>query len=325
MADNWWGGGGESSPTEEDFRRAGYTFTGGDSGEWVPPAQAPAPPPPPPPPAPTPWNTPGQALSLTPGDTKYDYAYQSTFGSNEILQGFRMTYNGTPVVYVPADFVNRGLYDNNTREQYYSTAYLNKDIYNYLKPAKLDLAITNGSKKTTDFLQRFDNRDQGYIIDEAKFKELGGSKSVTKQVGYGVHAFGEYKWNAPIQGITEKDGKLVYAGLRGSPSASGEYTTYGEGSQSNHQAWHKSSGFLPGIGQSIAELGPATLLLNFAVPGLGTAVYAGTQVGQGIATGNIGQVARGAIALMLPVDGPPPSSTFREYLPLPVRSLLLRG
>ena len=181
-----------------------------------------------------------------------------------------------------------------------------KDIYNYLKPAKLDLSLVDSSAKTSDFLKKFDNRDQGYIIEESKFKELGGTKAVTKQAGYGVHAFGEYKWNAPIQGITEKDGKLVYAGLRGSPSASGEYTTYGEGSQSNHQAWHKSSGVLAGIGQSIAELGPATLLLNFVVPGLGTAVYAGTQIGQGIATGNIGQVARGAIALMLPVDGAPP-------------------
>ena len=250
--------------------------------------------------------TPAPGTFLSKGNATYDYAYYTGFGSDEIRQGFRMTYNGTPVVYVPADFVNKGLYDSN-RVQYYSTAYLNKDIYNYLKPAQIDPALTSVSPKTSSFLSQFENPYNGYIIDEAKFKELGGAKSVIKTPTYSFDVGGSSKDNMSIQGITEQNGQLVYAGLRGNPSASGEYSTYDSSGASNTKGWHKSSGVLAGLGQSIADLGPATLLLNFAVPGLGTAVYAGTKLGQGLATGNIGQILTAAAALMLPgADGAGP-------------------
>jgi len=217
-----------------------------------------------------------------------------------------MTYNGVPVVYVPADFVNKGLYDSN-RVQYYNTAYLNKDIYNYLKPVKLDPATISGVAEPNNFLSKFNAPYEGYIIDEAKWKEFGADNSVIRKPTYSISVAGKPKDNAPIQGITEKDGRLVYAGLRGSPHASGEYSVYDSSGQSSTEGWHRSSGVIKQLSNDIAALGPITLLLNFAVPGLGTAIYAGNQVVQGVNNRNLRQIATATAMLMLPgVDGAPP-------------------
>ena len=246
-----------------------------------------------------------QTLPLNKNNYTYDYLYQTQASNGQkFYTGWRYTYNGVPVVYVPKEYVDKGLYKDGT--QYYSPAFLNKDIYNYLKPATLDPSdFTPTGAMRTQF-GSLSNPFDGYIIDESKYKEFNGAQASIIPT-YSFDVAGSSKDNMAIQGITEQNGKLVYAGLRGSPSESGEYSTYDSSGQSTTKGWHKSSGILAGLGESIASIGPASLLLNFAVPGLGTAVYAGTKLGQGIATGNIGQIVTAAAAVMLPgLDGAPP-------------------
>ena len=74
-------------------------------------------------------------LTLDKNNSTYDYRYTTTFGSNNVFDnGYRFTYNGVPVVYVPKEYAQKGYYDNGT--QYLQPAFLNKDVWTYLKPVR---------------------------------------------------------------------------------------------------------------------------------------------------------------------------------------------
>lgn len=239
-------------------------------------------------PSPVPTSQPPQPVEAAPyltlngNNSSYDYRYRSTFGNTDVTSGFRMTYNGVPVVYVPRDWAEKGSFVNDT--QYYSPAYLNKDLWQYMKPAQLESGAWNETiaPRLSGWVS---DPNSGYIIDEQKFKEynLALANQTPRWTSLG-------KPNPPISGIGEDNGKLVYIGKSGD-DLNGELAIFRESGPANLYVHQAQSSFWGKLGRSIGKLGPATLMLNAVVPGLGTAVYAGTNVGQAISTGNWGRAA----------------------------------
>lgn len=234
-------------------------------------------------------------LILNGDNSQYNYRYRAMWGDTDLSTGFRMTYNGVPVVYVPKEWAEKGSFSNNT--QYYSPSYLNKDVWQYMKPAQLEPGEWN--KTLAPRLQDWVSEpNTGYIIDESKFKELKLDALPVAQARWTSQG----KPNPPISGIGENNGQLVYVGKSGD-DRNGELVVYEPSGKGNLHTVTSSSGALAKLGRGIAKLGPATLLLNAIVPGLGTAVYAGTNIGNAVATGNWGKAALNIALTSLPGAG----------------------
>ena len=159
---------------------------------------------------PTPWNT-GQASPITAGNAKFSYGLKAdspeTTSENAIRYGFLLNYNDVPVVYIPKEFVDKGLYTKD-RVQYYDDLFLNKDIYNYLKPATVDPKVFSSDQYGNDsFLKNnFSDPYSGYIIDFNTYGRYQDAASINRVPTYSFDVSGSSKDNAPIQGISEKDG-----------------------------------------------------------------------------------------------------------------------
>lgn len=235
-------------------------------------------------------------LILSGDNSKYDYRYRAMWGDTDLSTGFRMTYNGVPVVYVPKEWAEKGSFTNNT--QYYSPSYLNKDVWQYMKPAQLESGDWN--KTLASRLQGWvSDPNTGYIIDESKFKELKLNALPVAQPRWTSQG----KPNPPIAGIGENNGQLVYVGKSGD-DLNGELAIFDSSGKGNLHTVTSSSSALAKLGRTIGKLGPATLLLNAVVPGLGTAIYVGTNVGNAVATGNWGRAALNiALASVPGADG----------------------
>lgn len=164
--------------------------------------------------------------------------------------GTQMTYNGVPVVYVPQEFANQGMFKDGT--QYYSSAYLNKDLWQFAKPVMLDQSVLDSNSNLKSSLGDYQYKNYGYIIDQSKFNEYkANTVNLTKE--WGMSAYGDWKRSVPIQGITERNGQLMYYGMRGSSSA-GELTTFDSKGSGALNAWKSgSSGFIPRLGGYIGD------------------------------------------------------------------------
>lgn len=238
----------------------------------------------------------GEALKLDPTNTQYNWWQYSMFGNTKVNQGIRMTYNGVPVMYVPKEFVEKGLFYDG--RQYLQPGFLNRQTWDFMKPAQIDPKIVEGTNAYSSLAPMYQNPYSGYIIDASKYNEL-------KLDGL-LNAYDRWstlgKENPPVSGIGQDNGKLVYVGKSGD-DRNGELVTYDPTGNANLFVQTSESSFWGDLGRTLGKLGPATLLLNTVLPGVGTALYAGTQIGHGIATGNIGQAALNVALLSVPGAG----------------------
>lgn len=236
-----------------------------------------------------------QGLILDGNNSTYNYRYRAIFDNTDVSTGFRMTYNGVPVVYVPKEWAEKGAFVNDT--QYISPKYLNAEVWQYMKPAQLEPGKWNETlaPKLSGFVS---NPYDGYIIDESKYKQfdLGSGQRHQRWTASG-------KPNPPISGIGENNGQLVYVGKSGD-NKNGELAIFDSSGQGNLYVNTYQSSFWGDLGRTFNKLGPATLLFNAVVPGIGTAIYAGTNIGQAITSGNWGRAALNIALTSLPgADG----------------------
>lgn len=221
--------------------------------------------------------------------------------------GTQMSYNGVPVVYVPQEFANQGLFKNGT--QYYSTAYLNKDLWQFAKPVILDQPVIDNNTNLKSALGDYQYKNYGYIIDQSKFNEYkANTVNLTKE--WGMNAYGDWKRSVPIQGITDRNGQLMYYGMRGSASA-GEITTFDSKGSGALNAWKSgSSGFIPRlggyIGDFISDIRPIAQVASIFSPPVATflAAYDATTAAT---QGKWGQAMMAALPMFVPsASGQPP-------------------
>jgi len=221
--------------------------------------------------------------------------------------GTQMTYNGVPVVYVPQEFANQGLFKNGT--QYYSSAYLNKDLWQFAKPVILDQPVIDKNTSLKSALGDYQYKNYGYIIDQEKYNQYkANTVNLTKE--WGMNAYGGWKTSVPIQGITERNGQLMYYGMRGSPSA-GELTTFDASGQGMLNPWKTgSSGFIPRlggyIGDFISDIRPIAQVASIFSPPVATflAAYDATTAAT---QGKWGQAMMAALPMFVPsASGQPP-------------------
>lgn len=236
------------------------------------------------------------SLILNGDNSTYNWRWRTVFNDGrDVTTGFRMTFNGNPVMYIPKEYAEKGAFIDGS--QYLSLSYLNKDVWQYMKPAQLESGEWN--KTLAPRLQGLvSDPNTGYIIDEGKFKELNLGASPTVYNRWESQG----KQNPPVSGIGENNGQLVYVGKSGD-ERNGELAVFDKSGTANLHTVTSESSFWGRAGQALGKLGPATLLLNAVVPGLGTAVYVGTNVGNAVATGNWGRAALNIALTSLPGAG----------------------
>lgn len=219
----------------------------------------------------------------------------------------KMNYNGVPVVFVPHEWANQGVFKNGT--QYYSPAYLNKDLWQFAKPVILDQSVLDKNDSLKSSLGDYQYKNYGYIIDESKFNQSNAYKvNLTKE--WGMNAYDDWKRSVPIQGITERNGQLMYYGMRGSPSA-GELTTFDANGQGMLHPWKTgSSGVIPRlggyIGDFISDIRPIAQVAAIFSPPVATflAAYDATTAAT---QGKWGQAMMAALPMFVPsASGQPP-------------------
>lgn len=247
-------------------------------------------------------------------DTRLTINSESVSGISPIVTaqggitiGTKMNYNGVPVVFVPQEWANQGLFKQGT--QYYSTAFLNKDLWQYAKPAILDQSVLDSNSNVKSSLGDYQYKNYGYIIDQEKYNQYkANTVNLTKE--WGMNAYGGWKTSVPIQGLTERNGQLMYYGMRGDSSA-GELTTFDANGQGMLNPWkYGSSGFIPRlggyIGDFISDIRPIAQLASAFSPPVATflAAYDATTAAT---QGKWGQAMMAALPMFVPsASGQPP-------------------
>jgi len=247
-------------------------------------------------------------------DTRLTINSESVSGISPIVTaqggitiGTKMNYNGVPVVFVPQEWANQGLFKQGT--QYYSTAFLNKDLWQYAKPAILDQSVIDSNSNVKSSLGDYQYKNYGYIIDQEKYNQYKANvTTISKEWTTAVN--GEQKKSVPLQGITERNGQLMYYGMRGGSSA-GELTTFNSSGQGMLNAWKSgSSGFIPRlggyIGDFISDIRPIAQVAAIFSPPVATflAAYDATTAAT---QGKWGQAMMAALPMFVPsASGQPP-------------------
>lgn len=266
-----------------------------------------------------------------------------------------LNYNGNSVYYIPASFVEKGYawYDpkGQRTDWYWSPAFLEPEIQEYLKPAKLGPQLKSafeysysptrngyyedGVFKTRDtptsHILNIPNFDKGYIIDASKFHEILGQVKInnpnmklqadgTPSPIYRMHNI----WMVPT-GMGVKDGRSAYVAQNQWGKGYQWFTFFGDGTQDGYwfeQGRSIAGKFFDSIGLSgVGDFleGPfaslALVLAGFAT-GNPTLVKAGTAyaAGQALGNKNWSQLALTLIAANIPgADGTTVASgTFME-------------
>jgi hypothetical protein len=120
------------------------------------------------------------------------------FGSGRFFANVTLS-DGTKYVYVPQEFVQKGARIGDI--QYFDQAFLNQDYLKTLKPITLSEELIYDPFKQAGYK----NPGSGFLISDADFKKY--DKKPNEITTY--NAVG--KFAGEIQGIGEKDGKLVYS------------------------------------------------------------------------------------------------------------------
>jgi hypothetical protein len=194
--------------------------------------------------------------------------------------GLGFTINGTEYVFLPEDRVTKGTVSGNKGAV----------MVGFLNPTVLDTF-----KNNSEYID-IAGTELGTSFDVGKFisDKLGGSTKgyiAPKTVYQPIFDAGLTKYDTsltgPIKGIGNYQGKPVYYGDNGYVEPTGK-TTYRQatGQEIIGYTYSSGGGLLAGLGREILKAGPILpLALNFAIPGLGTAVAGGVTAGA-IASGD---------------------------------------
>ena len=193
--------------------------------------------------------------------------------------GLSFDVGGKSYVFIPEDRITKGATSGDQGRAY--VGFLNPDLLSSLK---------NNSEYVDIAGSQFGSFDAGKFISD----QMGGSTKgylTTTEVATPILNAGVADFNpqqtGQLKGIGSYQGQSVYYGDNGYVEPSGKYN-YQEKTGQKIVGYRYSSGggLLAGLGNELLKAGPILpLALDFAVPGLGTAVAAGVTAGQ-VASGN---------------------------------------
>lgn len=220
----------------------------------------------------------------------------------------RMAYDitapdGSKYVFVPKEFAEKGFVQDG--QQWFEPALMREGAFSTAAAFSLPSAegITDAAKSL------YSNPTEGYVWKAEDFSKINDDD----------FAFTSYTINEnspPITGLGSKEGQVVYT-TTGKPGSVYGWVDpgYEQNKVLHHQAPATKSGGLfgnnfisdafEGVGNFLLEAGPIVpLALNAMLPGLGTAVAVGTQLGQGNVEGALTNFAvQNALSGALPSTG----------------------
>jgi hypothetical protein len=204
--------------------------------------------------------------------------------------------DGTKYIYVPAEFVQKGARIGDI--QYFDQAFLNQDYLKALKPITLSEELIYDPFKKAGYK----NPESGFLISDADFKKYDKKPNeITTYKAVG-------KFAGEVQGIGEKDGKLVYSFAGSGGSNYGYIDTGGTPTEVTITPGKSKFGKLGQIASGIAKTFAGVPFLPeiaaAAIPGAGPVLYGSLKslqtAGQGGDLGDVvksGVISAGAAAL----------------------------
>ena len=193
--------------------------------------------------------------------------------------GLSFDVGGKSYVFIPEDRITKGATSGDQGRAY--VGFLNPDLLSSLK---------NNSEYVDIAGSQFGSFDAGKFISD----QMGGSTKgylTTTEVATPIINAGVSEFNpqltGQLKGIGSYQGQPVYYGDKGYIEPSGRYNyQVTTGQKIVGYKYSSGGGLLAGLGNELLKAGPILpLALDFAVPGLGTAVAAGVTAGQ-VASGN---------------------------------------
>ena len=193
--------------------------------------------------------------------------------------GLNFDVGGKSYIFIPEDRITKGATSGDQGRAY--VGFLNPDLLSSLKNNSeyVDISGTEfGSFDVGKFISdQMQGSTKGFLAPAAIAEPIlsaGAAEFNPQQTG-------------PIKGIGNYQGQPVYYGENGYVEPSGKYTyRQATGREIIGYTYSSGGGLLAGLGREILKAGPILpLALDFAIPGLGTAVAAGVTAGA-IASGD---------------------------------------
>lgn len=193
--------------------------------------------------------------------------------------GLNFDVGGKSYIFIPEDRITKGATSGDQGRAY--VGFLNPDLLSSLKNNSeyVDISGTEfGSFDVGKFISdQMQGSTKGFLAPAAIAEPIlsaGAAEFNPQQTG-------------PLKGIGNYQGKPVYYGENGYVEPSGKYTyRQATGREIIGYTYSSGGGLLAGLGREILKAGPILpLALDFAIPGLGTAVAAGVTAGA-IASGD---------------------------------------
>ena len=193
--------------------------------------------------------------------------------------GLNFDVGGKSYIFIPEDRITKGATSGDQGRAY--VGFLNPDLLSSLKNNSeyVDISGTEfGSFDVGKFISdQMQGSTKGFLAPAAIAEPIlsaGAAEFNPQQTG-------------PIKGIGNYQGQPVYYGENGYVEPSGKYTyRQATGREIIGYTYSSGGGLLSGLGREILKAGPILpLALDFAIPGLGTAVAAGVTAGA-IASGD---------------------------------------
>jgi hypothetical protein len=209
------------------------------------------------------------------------------FGSGRFFANVTLS-DGTKYVYVPQEFVQKGARIGDI--QYFDQAFLNQDYLKTLKPITLSEELIYDPFKKAGYK----NPESGFLITDADFKKYDKKPNeITTYKAVG-------KFAGEVQGIGEKDGKLVYSFAGSGGSNYGYIDTGGTPTEVTITPGKSKFGKLGKVASGIAKTFAGVPFLPeiaaAVIPGAGPALYGSLKslqtAGKG---GDLGDVVKSGV------------------------------
>jgi len=179
--------------------------------------------------------------------------------------------NGDKYVFVPQEFVQKGFIQEG--QQHYNPGFLTPDVLSTASAFTLpnDSALTGAAKSI------YTDPTKGFVWKADDFKKFNPND-------FSITSYQPTDKYGTIKGLTIKDGAAYYAQ---EPTPGSNYTLLDKDGVSNattitvtRSGGGGGGGLLAGLGRELIKAGPILpIALDFALPGLGTAVAGGIAAG----------------------------------------------